>query len=206
MFLINLNAEIVACILSFRKSRHKPNLESTSKYGFPPDLGGKKWRRFEHAHASYPGLFFRPPGFSPYVGREKKGSSGTGLIHSQREIKEILDPENTLFPLNQSIKAHRRTLVPSFAVKNRQENLATLTISSHNVTISTREPKTRAWISADIWRQDGAIWSKNRKIVPYHGSASGPRGSRSLRWMVPVFRFFEYVNFERKEQKVNSTS
>ena len=26
MFLINLNAEIVACILSFRKSRHKPNL------------------------------------------------------------------------------------------------------------------------------------------------------------------------------------
>ena len=41
MFLINLNAEIVACILSFRKSRHKPNLESTSKYGFPPDLGGK---------------------------------------------------------------------------------------------------------------------------------------------------------------------
>ena len=40
MFLINLNAEI-ACILSFRKSRHKPNLESTSKYGFSPDLGGK---------------------------------------------------------------------------------------------------------------------------------------------------------------------
>ena len=27
-----------------------------------------------------------------------------------------------------------------------------------------------------------------------------------LRWMVPVFKFFEYVNFERKEQKVNSTS
>jgi len=41
MFLINLNAEIDACMLSFRKSRHKPNLESTSKYGFSPDLGGK---------------------------------------------------------------------------------------------------------------------------------------------------------------------
>ena len=39
MFFTNQNAEIVACILSFRKSRHKPNLESTSKYGFPPDLG-----------------------------------------------------------------------------------------------------------------------------------------------------------------------
>ena len=42
MFLINLNTEIiVACILSFRKSRHTPNLENTTKYGFSPDLGGK---------------------------------------------------------------------------------------------------------------------------------------------------------------------
>ncbi len=41
MFLSNLNAEIVARILLFRKSRHKPNLESTSKYGFSPDLRGK---------------------------------------------------------------------------------------------------------------------------------------------------------------------
>ena len=41
MFLINLNAEIVACILSFRKLRQKPNLENTSKYGFSPDLVGK---------------------------------------------------------------------------------------------------------------------------------------------------------------------
>ena len=41
MVLINLNAEIVACILSFRKSRHKPNLKNTSKFGFSPDLGGK---------------------------------------------------------------------------------------------------------------------------------------------------------------------
>ena len=41
MFLINLNTEVVACILSFIKSRHKPNLENTTKYGFSPDLGGK---------------------------------------------------------------------------------------------------------------------------------------------------------------------
>ena len=41
MFIINLNTEIVACILSFRKSRHKPNLENTTKYGFSPDLRGK---------------------------------------------------------------------------------------------------------------------------------------------------------------------
>ena len=46
---------------------------------------------------------------------------------------------------------------------------------SCNVTTYTREPTTRAWISANIWRQDGAICSKNRKIVPYHGSAWIPR-------------------------------
>ena len=58
--LIDMFFNNVACILLFRKSRHKPNLESTSKYGFPP-IWGKKWRRSEHAHASYPGLSFRPP-------------------------------------------------------------------------------------------------------------------------------------------------
>ena len=55
VFLINSNAEIVA------------NLENTSKYGFP-QIWGEKWRRSKHAHASYPGLFFRPPGFSPVSG------------------------------------------------------------------------------------------------------------------------------------------
>ena len=58
-------------------SRHKPNLQSTSKYGFSPDLGeggGGEWERSEHAHASYPGLSFRPPGFNPYTRRGgKKG-------------------------------------------------------------------------------------------------------------------------------------
>ena len=34
MFLTNLNAEICACILLFKKMSHKPNLESTSNYGF----------------------------------------------------------------------------------------------------------------------------------------------------------------------------
>ena len=32
--------------------------------------------RSEHAHASYPGLFFRPPGFSPYMGREESRVQG----------------------------------------------------------------------------------------------------------------------------------
>ena len=32
--------------------------------------------RSEHAHASYPGLFFRPLGFSPYMGREERRVQG----------------------------------------------------------------------------------------------------------------------------------
>ena len=46
---------------------------------FFPRFEGKKWRRSEHAHASYPGLFFRQPGFSLYYGAGRKESSGTGL-------------------------------------------------------------------------------------------------------------------------------
>ena len=42
---------------------------------FFPDLG-EKWRRSEHVHASYPGLFFRPPGFSPYKRREERRVQG----------------------------------------------------------------------------------------------------------------------------------
>ena len=71
MFLINLNAEIVACILSFRKSRHKPNLESTSKYGFPPiwgENGGVLSMRMQVILDSS----FARPGSAPIWG-EKKG-------------------------------------------------------------------------------------------------------------------------------------
>ena len=40
---------------------------------FCPPIWGEKWWRSEHAHASYPGLFFRPPWFSPYIEGGKKG-------------------------------------------------------------------------------------------------------------------------------------
>ena len=41
--------------------------------------------RSEHAHASYPGLSFRPPGFSPYMVRRRKESSETGLPSERKE-------------------------------------------------------------------------------------------------------------------------
>ena len=74
MFLINLNAEIVACILSFRKSRHKPNLENTSKYGFSPDSGGKNG-----GVLSMRMQIISPARVQPLYGAGRKESSGTGI-------------------------------------------------------------------------------------------------------------------------------
>ena len=71
MFLINLNAEIVACILSFRKSRHKPNLESNSKYGFSPDLGGKNGGVLSMRMQVILDSSFACPGSAPIWGGKK---------------------------------------------------------------------------------------------------------------------------------------
>ena len=82
MFLIYLNAEIVAYILSSGKY---------FQIWFFPRFGGKKWRRSEHAHASYPGLFFHTPWFSPYMGREERRVQGLDyrrLNYSARKKKK----------------------------------------------------------------------------------------------------------------------
>ena len=80
MFLINLNAEIVACNLQLyiiiQKIAPQTKYEKYFQIWFFPRFGGKKWRSSEHAHASYPGLFFRPPAFSPYMGREERRVQG----------------------------------------------------------------------------------------------------------------------------------
>ena len=71
MFLINLNAEIVACILSFRKLRQKPNLENTSKYGFSPDLGGKNGGVLSMRMQVILDSSFARPGSAPIWGGKK---------------------------------------------------------------------------------------------------------------------------------------
>ena len=70
MFLISLNAEIVACILSFRKSCHKPNLENTSKYGFSPD-GGKNGGVLSMRIQVFLDSSFARPGSAPIWGGKK---------------------------------------------------------------------------------------------------------------------------------------
>ena len=71
MFLSNLNAEIVACRLSFRKLRHKPNLENTSKYGFSPDLGGKNGGVLSMRMQVILDSSFARPGAAPIWGGKK---------------------------------------------------------------------------------------------------------------------------------------
>ena len=70
MFLTDLNAEIVACTLLFRKSRHKPNLESTSKYGFSLDLGQKDGVLSMRMQVILDSSFARP-GSAPIRGGKK---------------------------------------------------------------------------------------------------------------------------------------
>ena len=55
--------------------------ETCFQIWFFPRFGGEKWRNSEHAHASYPGLSFRPPGFSPYTGREERRVQGLDYSH-----------------------------------------------------------------------------------------------------------------------------
>ena len=114
------------------------------------------------------------------------------------ELKSSFQPcKKPPLPLAQSIKLHIRALVliPCHRCENLQENLAPLTLWSRNVTTSTREPTTCAWIRADICRQDGAICSKNRKIVPYHRCARFTRLMFSFpdygSWQLPNIRFID---------------
>ena len=76
MFLTNQNeeeAQVVACILLFRKTHHQSNPESISP------IWEKKWRGSEHAHAR--------PGSTP-IGGGKKGEfrdwTRVGLILKPR--------------------------------------------------------------------------------------------------------------------------
>ena len=56
----------------FRKWRHKPNLESTSKYGFSPDLGGKNGGVLSMRMQVILDSPFARPGSAP-IGGGKKG-------------------------------------------------------------------------------------------------------------------------------------
>ena len=70
-------------------------------------------------------------------------------------------------------------LFPAIAVKSRQEYLATLTSWSRNVTTSTREPTTRAWIH-DVRMAQFVL--KIEKL----SHVMGPRESQDLRSPSPI--------------------
>ena len=48
--------------------------------------------RSEHAHASYPGLFFRSPRFSPYMGREERRVQGLYSRREERRVQGLYSP------------------------------------------------------------------------------------------------------------------
>jgi len=100
-----------------------------------------------------------------------------------RDWSLVFDPEKPTFSVSSEHKTTCKRpgsyylpyALPSLWKIRKRISPATLTIWSRNVTTSTREPPTCTWIRAEIWRLDGAICSKNRKIVPYHRCARIPR-------------------------------
>ena len=75
-------SSVFSCLLSFRKLRRKPNLESTSKYGFSPDLGEKMAVFWAWACKLSWTLFSRAR-VQPLHGAGRKESSGTGLLENK---------------------------------------------------------------------------------------------------------------------------
>ena len=100
MFLINLNDEIAACILSFRKSRHKPNLESTFKYGFSPYLGGKNGGVLSMRMQVILDSSFARPGSAPIWGGKKGEFRNWTTLHYTRKCNACKTPK---YQLNKSI-------------------------------------------------------------------------------------------------------
>ena len=85
----------------------------------------------EHAHASYPGLFFRPPGFSSYMGREKSRVQGLDYTLTRRHFRKphmqltqygrtnVASPANKLHTLgSRFLNSVSRLVVP----KNKWNN------------------------------------------------------------------------------------
>ena len=99
------------------------------------------------------------------------------FIHNAN-LKTFSTLKNSSCPLVQRIKVQRWALVliSCLIPCHRCEKSRN---SHHLITqrgkIHARTPKACAWISADTWHQDGAICSKNRKIIPYHRCAQIPR-------------------------------
>ena len=91
MFLINLSAETVACVLSFRKSRHKPNLENTSKYWVFPGSRGKNGGVLSMRMQVILDFSFARPGSAPIWGG-KKGELRDWTT-AAREMSPCLSPE-----------------------------------------------------------------------------------------------------------------
>ena len=78
--------------------------------------------------------------------------------------------------LTRSIKVHRRALVP-YSLPSLWKKSGSEFSNSQSELIPQRDNihARNHDTCVDIWRQDGAICSKNRKIVPYHRSARIPR-------------------------------
>ena len=79
MFLTNQNAKIYCLYIIIQKILPQAESGNCFQVWLSLNLGEEgwgEWRHSENAHASYIGLSFRPPGFSPYRGQEERRVPG----------------------------------------------------------------------------------------------------------------------------------
>ena len=109
----------------------------------------------------------------------------TDIIHLNREIKEIFDPEKLTFPLTQSIKVHRRTMVllPCLISLPSPWKLATLTIFDYATWQHPRENPRHVREEARIYDVRMAQFVLKIEKLSH---IMGPRASQDLRSRSPI--------------------
>ena len=76
MFFLPLRMQKLLLVYCYSENRATSRIWNVLPNMVFSRFGGKKWWNSEHAHASYPELSFRPPGFSPYMGQEERRVQG----------------------------------------------------------------------------------------------------------------------------------
>ena len=75
-FFTNQNAKIVSCILLFSEIALQTKSGNYFQIWVFPPIWGRKWRRPSMRMQVILDTSFRPPGFSPYMGREERRVQG----------------------------------------------------------------------------------------------------------------------------------
>ena len=106
--------------ITIQKIALQAESETCFQIWFSPRFGGKKWRNSEHAHASYPGLSFRPPGSAPIWG-VKKGEFRDWTKPQSKRVLFVTDHLNltpVIGPSSSSRKQRKKPIKKKLTIRS----------------------------------------------------------------------------------------